>query len=165
MKYLFCAFLLLIGVLFRIIPHAPNFTPMLTIALMSGLYLKNRFSILIPILIMLISDLFLGSHVTAPWVYLSLLMIFLIGRLLKDTALNILLSSVFSAVLFFVVTNFGVWFSGGYSYSLQGLITCYVMALPFFKNTLMSTVLFSGVFYSLYYFLDSTAIKHQKNKV
>ena len=165
MKYLFCVFLILIGVLFRLIPHAPNFTPMLTIALMSGLYVKNRLSILLPIVIMLISDLFIGSHMTAPWVYLSILMIFLIGRLIKNTALNILLYSIISSFIFFIVTNFAVWISGGYSYSLEGLMICYMMAIPFFKNTLISTILFSGLFYSLYYFLDSSILKYQKNKV
>ena len=84
MTYLFCVFLVLVGILFRLVPHAPNFTPMLTIALMSGLYVKNRFSILIPIMVMLLSDLFIGSHITVPWVYGSILMIFLIGRLIKN---------------------------------------------------------------------------------
>lgn len=165
MKYLFCGFLILIGVLFRVIPHAPNFTPMLTIALMSGLYIKNKFSILLPILIMLISDLFIGSHITAPWIYGSFLIIFSIGRLIKSSALNILFYSIASSIIFFIVSNFGVWVSGGYSYSLEGLITCYVMAIPFFKNTLISTILFSGLFYSLYYFIDLSILKYQKNKI
>ena len=165
MIYLLCMFFIFVGVLFRIIPHAPNFTPMLTIALMSGMYVKNKFSILLPILIMLISDLFIGSHITALWVYFSFAIICMIGYLIKNTALNILLSSILSSVIFFVVTNFGVWISGGYSYSFDGLITCYIMAIPFFKNTLISTLLFSAIFYSLYYFLDFYLLKHQKNKV
>ena len=164
MKYLFCCFLILIGVLFRLVPHAPNFTPMLTIALMSGLYVKNKFSILLPILIMLVSDLFIGSYAIAPWVYVSILMIFLIGRLIKNTALNILLYSIISSFVFFLLTNFGVWISGGYAYSFEGLVLCYTMAIPFFKNTLISTVLFSGIFYSLHYFLDVSILKYQKNK-
>ena len=165
MIYLFCAFFVLIGVLFRIIPHAPNFTPMLTIALMSGLYVKNRFSLLIPISIMFISDLFIGSHVTLLWVYFSLLIICLIGRLIKNSALHILLFSILSSVLFFIVTNFGVWISGGYSYSFEGLVMCYIMAIPFFKNTLISTLLFSALFYSLHYFLNFSILKYRKNKV
>ena len=165
MAYLFCGFLILVGILFRLVPHAPNFTPMLTIALMSGLYIKNRFAILIPILIMLLSDLFIGSHITAPWIYGSFLMIFLIGRLIKNNSFSVLLYSILSSLLFFIITNFGVWISGGYSYSLEGLIICYTMAIPFFKNTLISTVLFSGLFYSLHYFLDLSALKYQKNKI
>ena len=165
MNYLFCGFLILIGVLFRLIPHAPNFTPILTIALMSGLYIKNKWAILLPVLIMLVSDLFIGSHITAPWVYGSILVIFFIGRLIKNTVLNILLCSVASSLVFFLVTNFGVWFSGGYAYSFEGLVLCYVMAIPFFKNTLISTVLFSVIFYSLHYFINISSLKYQKNKI
>ena len=165
MKYLFYIFLVLIGVLFRIIPHAPNFTPMLTIALMSGLYMKNKFSVLLPISIMLLSDIFIGSHITAVWVYFSLMSICLIGYLIKNSFSNIFLYSILSSILFFIVSNFGVWFSGGYSYSLEGLIICYTMAIPFFKNTLISTVLFSMLFYSLHYFLGLSQLKYQKNKV
>ena len=165
MKYLFYIFLVLLGVLFRIIPHAPNFTPMLTIALMSGLYMKNKFSILLPISIMLLSDIFIGSHITAIWVYFSLMMIFIIGYLIKNSLSNIFLYSILSSVLFFIISNFGVWFSGGYSYSLEGLIICYTMAIPFFKNTLISTVLFSMLFYSLHYFIGVFHLKYQKNKV
>ena len=165
MTYLFCVFLVLVGILFRLVPHAPNFTPMLTIALMSGLYVKNKWSILLPILIMLISDLFIGSHIIAPWVYGSVLGVFLIGRLIKNTAFNVLLYSVVSSFLFFLLTNFGVWVSGGYSYSFEGLVLCYTMAIPFFKNTLISTVLFSSLFYSLYYFMNTSSLKYQKNKI
>ena len=133
MIYLFCGFLVLIGVLFRFVPHAPNFTPMLTIALLSGMYIKNKFGILVPILIMLLSDLFIGSHIMTPWVYGSVFIIFVIGRLIKkNNILNLLTCSVISSILFFIITNFGVWISGGYSYSLEGLIICYTMAIPFF---------------------------------
>ena len=166
MTYLFCGFLVLIGVLFRLVPHAPNFTPMLTIALMSGIYIKNKFGILVPILIMLLSDLFIGSHIMTPWVYGSVFIIFVIGRLIKkNNILNLLTCSVISSILFFIITNFGVWISGGYSYSLEGLIICYTMAIPFFKNTLTSTVLFTAMFYSLHYFLHSLTMKYQKNNI
>ena len=165
MNYLFCGFLILIGVLFRLIPHAPNFTPILTIALMSGLYVKNKWSILLPILVMFISDLFIGSHITAPWVYGSLLAVFLIGRLVKSSVLNVLLYSVLSSFVFFLLTNFGVWISGGYTYSFEGLVLCYVMAIPFFKNTLISTILFSSIFYSLHYFINASSLRYQKNKI
>ena len=166
MIYLFCGFLVLIGVLFRFVPHAPNFTPMLTIALLSGMYIKNKFGILVPILIMLLSDLFIGSHIMTPWVYGSVFIIFVIGRLIKkNNILNLLTCSVISSILFFIITNFGVWISGGYSYSLEGLIICYTMAIPFFKNTLTSTVLFTAMFYSLHYFLHSLTMKYQKNNI
>jgi len=113
-----------------------------------------------------LSDLFIGSHIMTPWVYGSVFIIFVIGRLIKkNNILNLLTCSVISSILFFIITNFGVWISGGYSYSLEGLIICYTMAIPFFKNTLTSTVLFTAMFYSLHYFLHSLTMKYQKNNI
>ena len=164
MKYLFCIVLILAGVLFRMVPHAPNFTPMLTIALMSGLYFKNKFSILLPIGIMLISDLFIGSHAILPWIYFSFLIIYFLGRLIKDNSLHVLLGSIGGSILFFIISNFGVWINGGYTYSIEGLVTCYMMAVPFFKNTLISTVLFSGIFYSIHHLFRLLSFRYQESQ-
>tara|TARA_Y100001970_G_scaffold267854_1_gene358340 strand:- start:14911 stop:15408 length:498 start_codon:yes stop_codon:yes gene_type:complete len=164
MTYLFCIVLILVGVLFRMVPHAPNFTPMLAIALMSGLYFRNKFSILLPIGIMLISDLFIGSHAILPWIYFSFLIIYFLGRMIKNNSLSIFLSSICSSILFFIISNFGVWMNGGYSYSIQGIVTCYMMAIPFLKNTLISTVLFSGLFYAIHQFSHSLSFKYKESQ-
>ena len=63
--------------------------------------------------------------------------------------------SVLSSVVFFVVSNFGVWVMGGYTYDFSGFVACYVMAVPFFKNTLLSTVIFSLLFHYSFKFLSS----------
>jgi len=165
MNYVLCALLVLLGVVSRIIAHIPNFTPILSIALMSSLYIKNRLIILIPISIMLISDLFIGSHITAPWIYFSILVICLIGYFVKNNIHNIFLYSIVSSILFFIISNFGVWFSGGYTYSLEGLILCYTMAIPFFKNTLISTILFSTLIYLLYNAINLLIKRSQSNKI
>ena len=144
-----CALFIILGVVSRLTTHIPNFTPILSIALMSGLYIKNRFIVLIPISIMLVSDLFIGSHITAPWVYSSILIICMIGYLIKNNISNIFFYSILSSIVFFIISNFGVWLSGGYTYSLEGLVVCYIAAIPFFKNTLMSTVLFSFLIHVL----------------
>ena len=70
MKYILYVILIVLGVISRVIPHAPNFTPILAIALMSGLYIKKKFIVVLPISIMLVSDLIIGSHATVFWVYL-----------------------------------------------------------------------------------------------
>ena len=165
MNYILCVLLVLLGIASRFIAHIPNFTPILSIALMSGIYIKNRLVILIPISIMLISDLFIGSHIIAPWVYSSILIICLIGYFVKNNISNVLLYSVISSVSFFIISNFGVWFSGGYTYSLEGLILCYTMAIPFFKNTLISTVLFSSLIYVLYNAINLIVKKSQSDKI
>ena len=56
---------------------------------------------------------------------------------------NRLLGALMGACLFYIITNFGVWSLGSYGYTLDGLITCYVVAIPFFGNTLVSTIFFS----------------------
>ena len=164
-NYLLCAFLVILGVVSRVVIHAPNFTPILSIALLTGLYTKNRFIIIIPISIMLISDLYIGSHIIAPWVYLSIGAICLIGYLVKNNTSNVVLYSILSSVLFFIISNFGVWFSGGYTYSLEGLVACYIAAIPFFKNTLISTVLFSSCIHVLYSTMNFLIKNKQSEKV
>ena len=150
MKYVLILFLIFVGVMSRIYPYAPNFTPMLSIALLSGLYSKNRFFVLLPILIMLMSDIMIGNHAIVPWVYSSFILIFALGYLIKKSSYSyIFIFSILSSVIFFVISNLGVWFTGGYSYSFNGLIACYTAAIPFFKNTLISTVLYSSVIHSV----------------
>ena len=150
MKYVLILFLIFVGVMSRIYPYAPNFTPMLSIALLSGLYSKNRFFVLLPILIMLMSDIMIGNHAIVPWIYSSFILIFALGYLIKKSSYSyIFIFSILSSVIFFVISNLGVWFTGGYSYSFNGLIACYTAAIPFFKNTLISTVLYSTVIHSV----------------
>ena len=150
MKYVLILFLIFIGVMSRIYPYAPNFTPMLSIALLSGFYSKNRFFVLLPILIMLMSDIMLGNHAIVPWVYSSFILIFALGYFIKKSSYSyILIFSIFSSVIFFIISNLGVWFTGGYSYSFNGLIACYTAAIPFFKNTLISTILYSSLIHAV----------------
>ena len=134
--------LIIISVLMRLIPHPPNFTPVIAIALFSGNIItkSNKYlAYITPIAIMLIADSIIGFHSTLFYVYTSLLIITFIGgqtsvfSKLKTT----LFSSTLSAVVFFFITNTAVWFhSDMYSKSLLGLWSCFVMAIPFFHNTL-----------------------------
>ena len=163
MNYLICLLFIVLGVVFRILPHPPNFTPILSIALLSGLFIRNKYSILLPISIMLFSDILLGGNPMSYWVYTSIVLIILIGYFVKNNVQNILINSVFCSLIFFIITNFGVWLNGGYSYTFNGLLTCYYMAIPFFKNTLISTSLFSLIIFYLvkyieFYFISSKKI-------
>ena len=102
---------------------------------------------------MIISDAFLGFHGTMVWVYGSLIIISMMGILLKNqtTIINCTVATLGSSLLFFLVTNFGVWImSGFYEKSIVGLLTCYSMALPFFHNTLAGSVVFSAVMFGGY---------------
>lgn len=97
---------------------------------------------------MLISDYFIGYHSVIMYVYVSLLIIFFIGKyLIKENSFNsTMVLSLSSAIIFFIISNFGVWIVG-YPKTISGFIACYVAALPFLSNTLISTLLFSSVFH------------------
>ena len=138
----------------RFIPHPPNFTPIIAIGLFGGAYLQDRrLALLFPLIAMIISDAFLGFHGTMVWVYGSLILISMMGILLQNriTLKNCTVATLGGSLLFFLVTNFGVWIiSGFYEKSIAGLITCYSMALPFFHNTLAGSVVYSAIMFGGY---------------
>ena len=140
---LFFAGLILLS---RWLPHPPNFTPVLAVALFCGSrFSKSSWAYLMPVIAMIISDLVIGMHDLMLVVYASLLpMVWLASRWPKQKILN----SFFASVWFFAITNFAVWYTGSvvYAPTLAGLEECYVAALPFFHNTLISTFVFMGVF-------------------
>ena len=134
----------------RLIPHPPNFAPITAIALFSGFYVTNKFLVYaLPMGIMIISDLFIGFSSITFFVYFAFLMVSFIGTQSKKPSF---LAILISSISFFIITNFGVWILGGYPKTWTGLVTCYTIAIPFFKNSLMGDLFYSGVmilFYSL----------------
>ena len=152
-KQIFPIGLILILALSRLIPHPWNFTPIIAVAMMSGYLFKNiylSFSILL--ISMLIADIFIGFYENIIFVYISLLLIsfifYKIGN--KINLKNLFVYSFAGSLIFFIVSNFGVWVLGSpglndiaYEKSLSGLIQCYVLAIPFFGNTFLSTLIFA----------------------
>jgi len=138
----------------RLMPHPPNFTPIIAMGLFGGAYLKDRRLVfLIPLVAMVIADAFLGFHGTMIWVYGSLILVSMMGILLtnRTSLVNCSVAALGGSLLFFLVTNFGVWLiSGFYEKSIAGLITCYAMALPFFHNTLAGSVVYSAIMFGGY---------------
>ncbi len=145
----------LIALLARLLPHTANFSPMASIILFAGVYATNKKYLLIPFIALFISDMFIGFY---KWeimlsVYLSLALIYLISALVKKNKniLNLASASLSSALLFFLVTNFAVWYFGDwYSKDVVGLISNYTMAIPFFKSTLMGNLFYSGLLFATY---------------
>ena len=153
--------IIILAIIARLIPHAPNFAPIGGLALFSGTNFKNKIALLIPLLAMFISDIFLGFHKTVSYVYVSFIIIVLIGGLMKNNKWQSLLkASLVSSVLFFLITNFGVWATGTmYQKNLSGLIQCYGFGLPFFRNTLISDLFYSFSFFYGYKFLSNFVFK------
>ena len=145
-KLFYLIFFGIILALSRIIPHPPNFTPILASAIMAPLLIKDRwFGIAIPIVAMFISDIIIGFYYWQFVIYFTILTIALVSPMHKNyTSLGIM--AVGGSVWFFITTNFAEWIIWDYyPKTIEGLLACYTLALPFFKNTLISTILFTGI--------------------
>ena len=141
---LFLSMFVLIFV-FRYFPHPPNFTPVLALTLYTSMYFGLRSS---PFVIMAfaLSDFFIGFHQLLIFTWGSLAFISVIGMFGKSFLSRFSLLFL-SSIVFFVCSNFGVWlFSEFYSKDFDGLLQCYILAIPFFTNTLISTFIFGMLF-------------------
>lgn len=147
--------LVLLASAFRLIPHAANFTPIGAMALFAGSEIKDlRLAIGVTLGAMILSDLVIGSDVTSLAVYLALTISVLIGRYFKSSSSFRagFLSATASAIIFFLITNFAVWqWAGLYPRTLAGLSECFLAAIPFFRNTLVSDLLYLGALSCVYW--------------
>jgi hypothetical protein len=143
-------FFLIFGIMARFLPHPANFAPITAIALFGARYLPKKFTFILPISIMLISDLFLGFYGSEMFfVYGSFILAGIIGLINQDKkALSFIpLASISSSVIFFLISNFGVWLTTTmYAKNLLGLQSCFIAAIPFFRSTLLSDLLYTTLF-------------------
>ena len=156
--------LVLFAAFSRLIPHPPNFAPIGAMAMFGAAYFSKKYiALIIPVLAMWLSDIVINNTIYAQyfegftffyqgfyWTYTAFIIIGIVSFfVLKKVKLkNVVLASFLAALLFFVISNFGVWFSGTlYPKSFGGLINCYIAAIPFFKNTLMGNLVYSFVLF------------------
>ncbi|MBT4349329.1 hypothetical protein HOD19_00910 [bacterium] len=151
----------------RLIPHVPNFSPVAAIILFSVVYTKHNKYLLLPFVALLISDFFLGGYQLGIMlaVYGSLAIILLLGVYLKKhkTIVNTITITLGSGLIFFLLTNFAVWYFGSwYAADFNGLILSYTMAIPFFKQTIISNLLYVGLFFGAY---ESIQLLHKEKSI
>ncbi len=155
-KYVLLYGLIILAVLSRLVPHPANFTPVAALGVFAGAYLSDRRYWLIPLAAVLISDIFIGFYnpVAMLFVYLGFAVSAVIGRMLlleKRNAILLGSSALVSAVVFFVFSNLGVWLAGlYYPMTMAGLVQCYVMAIPFFGNTLFGDIFYVVILFGIY---------------
>ena len=131
--------------IFRLIPHPPNFTPVIALSLYLP-FIFGVWSIPFCILGFAITDYFIEFHSLLIWTWGALAITGYTSKFCRKMFSRIVLSFI-SALTFFIVSNLGVWISGSlYEISVQGLLNCYIMAIPFFTNTLLSTMFFAVIF-------------------
>jgi len=142
---------ILAAAVMRLVPHPPNFTPIEAMALFSGAYLGRRgLAFVAPLGALLLSDLVLGFYHGMATVYFTVVLIVLIGWWLstRRSFWRVGAAALASSVLFYIVTNFGMWlFSGFYPRTLAGLEACYVAAIPFFQNTVAGDRVYTALLF------------------
>jgi len=165
-----CVILLIAGS--RLIPHTDNFVPVFAMLLFAAVHFKNKWqAIVISLGALWLSDLYINNWgryaeyhnefvmFASPFNYLAYALIaFFSIKLFQNTISlkKVFGSSLLIGIVFFVISNFGVWLNGTlYPLTFDGLITCYLAAIPFFRATLASNVLFSFILFGLYYGLQT----------
>nr|WP_108975476.1 DUF6580 family putative transport protein [Leptospira ryugenii] len=153
-------FMVLVAAASRLLPHPPNFTPILAVSLFAGAYIVPRkWAFLVPVVAMFLSDLVIGLHELLPLVYLCMMLSVFLGSHLgqKPKLTSTFGLSVLSSVFFFFVTNLAVWLTSGmYSLDWIGFISCFTLALPFFQNSIVGDLFFTGVLFGSMYVIEKT---------
>lgn len=159
-RFIFLTTAIISAAVCRLLSPIDNFTPVAAMALFGGAYFTDkRIAVILPLIAMFLSDVVLelftpwGFHNTMVYVYVAFVLTSLIGiRVGRNTSvLTIAGGSLASSVLFFIITNFGVWAAGGFANGFVGLNTTYVMGLPFFAPTLLGDLFYSAILFGAFY--------------
>lgn len=138
----------------RLIPHPPNFTSLIAISFYIPLFFGT---IYMPIVLLgyVITDMIIGFHNVLLFTWGSIVIIGLFSKYFSSLGLKFrILGALSGAILFFIVTNFGVWLSGSYGYTIGGLINSYIFAIPFFGYTFLSTITYAIIIEIIYKYKD-----------
>ncbi len=151
--------LIVLAVISRLLPHPANFAPITAISLFSGAYLDKKLAFIIPLIALLFSDLFLGFYGTEMiFVYGSFVLVVLIGEGIKKhkNVLTIFLGTISASLLFYLITNFGVWVvTNIYPKDFSGLFQSYIAGLPFFRNTFFGDLFYTASLFGGYEFIKT----------
>jgi hypothetical protein len=145
--------LIVVGVLSRLIPHPPNVTAVVGASLLASWGIRNLWvAALVPVAIMALGDLVLGWHGSALFTYAGMLAATFVGRgLIRElSVVRVGTAALLASAAFFLISNFGVWAGGYYGYSIEGLVTCYLEAIPFWGNSLIGDLGSTAVLFGLY---------------
>ena len=145
----------------RFIPHPPNFTSLLALSFYIPAVFGIRY-IPIVVLALLFTDMIIGFHSTMIFTSGSVILIGLISKYFNKSIMFRILGAFVGAIIFFILSNFGVWLGGSYGYDLNGLLSCYILALPFFGYSVLSTLIFSIIIETVYKFYQERFINIYK---
>jgi hypothetical protein len=159
-RFLFITSVIFVAAISRLFPHIPNFTPIAAMALFGAVYFENKLvAMFVPLFTMFISDIALelttgwGFHNTIVYVYVAFILTSVIGLWVKrnTTVQTIAMGAITSSVLFFIITNFGVWAASGGVGGAAGLGATYIFGIPFFAPTLLGDLFYNAIFFGIFY--------------
>ena len=151
--------LIAFAVCMRFLPHLFNVTPIMAVALLSGFHFRNKnLAVLVPLSAMFLTDLFIGLHPLLFFIYVPIAVAVFLGSKMRSQNSNSvwpikqsLSLSIFGSLLFFVISNLGVFFlSKMYPINTSGLVVCFVAAWPFFERSLLGDLMFTALLFSVY---------------
>ena len=133
----------------RFIPHPPNFTSLIALSFYIPAFFGFKYIFLV-LLAFIFTDVIIGFHTLILFTWGSVFFIGLISKFLNNNFKIRLFGTFLSCLIFFIISNFGVWVNGYYGYTFEGLINCYILALPFFGQTLSSTILYALIIEAIF---------------
>lgn len=141
-KIFFAIFIILASS--RFIPHPPNFTSLLALSFYIPVILGVSY---LPMLLIsfILTDIFIGFHATSLFTWGSIIIIGFTSTFFKNKLFYRLVGAQTGCLIFFILTNFGVWALGGYDYTFLGFIECYTAAIPFYINSVTGCFIFSFI--------------------
>lgn len=149
----FVVMLITLGMITRFVPHPGNFTAVGAVALLAGAAFPKKWGVVIPVVIMIVSDLMIGFHSLVLFTWGSMALSGFIGWKIRSSMnmRSVVGASLFASVQFFLITNWAVWlFTPLYSKDISGLFQSYVLGLPFFRNMLIGDLVYTAVLFGLY---------------
>lgn len=152
--------LIAIAVAYRLFPHPANFTAITAVALFAGTILPRRYALAVPLIAIVVSDVFIGLHSLFLVTWATLVVVtWLSHQYLRNiSSLRVMSASVGASALFFLTSNFAVWVEGRlYDHTWSGFVTCFYNALPFFRSSLLGDLLFSGILFGSYALIHKLA--------
>jgi len=150
--------LIVAAVALRLLPHPANFAPVAAVAIFGGAMLPRRIALWVPLAVMVASDMFIGFYTMMPvtWACYGLIALVSSHWLRKPGLAKGAALTLGSSLFFFVVTNFAVWATSGmYAHTWAGLAHCYVMAVPFFRNTAASDLVYTAALFGMAFLINA----------
>ncbi len=137
-----------LSIVLRLMPHLHNFSSIIALSIISGVVYKKKEGIIFPLGALVLSDIIIGLHDVVLFTWASIVFIYFLSRIVeKPNLFKIGFLNFGCCLIYFLITNFGVWLVGWYPHTLKGLYECYLKAIPFFRISVFSNLIFSILFY------------------